>query len=117
MKFYSTNNRSVRVSLKEAVLEGLAPDNGLYMPVTIPTLPESFFSDLSNKSFQQIGVDVAKNIVGDDLTQGEIEKIVAHTIQFDAPSWRLRKIFTRLNYFMAQRWRSKILGRVFYQAC
>ena len=85
MQFYSTNNRSTRVSLKEAVLEGLAPDNGLYMPVTIPQLPDSFFKELKNKSFLQIGIDVVKNIIGDDLASAEIEKIVAHTIQFDAP--------------------------------
>jgi len=99
MQFYSTNNRSSRVSLKDAVLEGLAPDNGLYMPVTIPKLPSSFFGDLKNKSFQQIGVEVAKNIIGDDLTDAEIEKIVGHTIQFDAPLVEVEKNIYSLELF------------------
>ncbi|HZX74778.1 MAG TPA: threonine synthase, partial [Cyclobacteriaceae bacterium] len=99
MQFYSTNNRSTSVSLKEAVLEGLAPDNGLYMPVSIPKLPGSFFKELKNKSFQQIGIEVVKNIIGDDLTAAEIEKIVAHTIQFDAPLVEIQKNIYSLELF------------------
>ena len=30
--YYSTNLKSDKVSFKEALIQGLAPDNGLYMP-------------------------------------------------------------------------------------
>lgn len=85
MEFYSTNNKNVRVSLKEAVLQGLAPDNGLYMPVTIPKLSDSFFKDLSNKSFNEIAFEVADSLIGKDIPKEELKKIVDQTITFDAP--------------------------------
>lgn len=85
MKYYSTNNKSVRVSLREAVINGLAPDNGLYMPEHIPVLPTSFFKSLPEKSFREIGFEVARNLIGDDIPVAELRKIIDHTIQFDAP--------------------------------
>lgn len=85
MNYYSTNNEQHRVSLGEAVMEGLAPDNGLYMPESIQQLPKSFFDSLSEKTFQQIGFEVAKNLIGNDIPEAELIKIIEHTIQFDAP--------------------------------
>ncbi len=85
MKFYSTNNRSLLVDLRQAVMEGLAPDNGLYMPASIPILPDAFFRDLSKKSFQSMSFEIARNLLGQDLPAAELEKIIDHTIQFDAP--------------------------------
>jgi threonine synthase len=32
MKYYSTNLKADKVSFSEALLKGLAPDKGLYMP-------------------------------------------------------------------------------------
>jgi len=85
MNYYSTNNRNLKVSLREAVIQGLAPDNGLYMPESIPTLSASFFESLSQLSFQEIGFHVAKNLIGEDIPTNELTRIVDHTIQFDAP--------------------------------
>ncbi|MFN7791059.1 MAG: pyridoxal-phosphate dependent enzyme, partial [Cyclobacteriaceae bacterium] len=85
MNYYSTNNKSHRVSLREAVIQGLAPDNGLYMPEGIPVLPASFFESLSQLPFQEIGFQVAENLIGEDIPINELKRIVDHTIQFDAP--------------------------------
>ena len=38
IKYYSTNRKSPEVSLEEALLKGLAPDGGLYMPDSFPLL-------------------------------------------------------------------------------
>ena len=46
INFYSTNQKAPIVSLKEAVLNGLAPDGGLYFPEEIPKLSDSFFQKL-----------------------------------------------------------------------
>jgi len=85
MKFYSTNNPGLKVELKEAVIRGLAPDGGLYMPESIPRLPDSFFSSLGKISFQEIGITVGRNLLGDSIPDKELVRIVNHTIQFDAP--------------------------------
>jgi threonine synthase len=85
MKFYSTNNPDLKVSLKQAVTQGLAPDNGLYMPEHIPVLPKEFFDGISGKSFQEIAFEVAVNLLEEEIPKAELRKIVEHTIQFDAP--------------------------------
>jgi len=85
MKFYSTNNPDLKVDLKQAVTQGLAPDNGLYMPEKIPVLPKAFFDTIAKKSFQEIAFDVADNLIGEDVPKAELRRIVEHTIQFDAP--------------------------------
>ena len=38
MKYQSTRNRALTASPAAAVLAGIAPDGGLYMPETIPVL-------------------------------------------------------------------------------
>lgn len=85
MNLSSTKNRAHQVSLKEAVIRGLAPDNGLYMPTKIQQLPKTFFESLPEKSFKEISFEVAKHLIGDSLPEYELQRIVDHTIQFDAP--------------------------------
>jgi threonine synthase len=95
MNYYSTNNPTHKVSLKEAVLKGLAYDNGLYMPEAIPVLPKSFFDLLPEKSFQQIAFEVANAFLKDDVPTAELKRIIEHTISFDAPLIELEKnVFT-----------------------
>lgn len=85
MNFYSTNNPSHKVQLKEAVIKGLAPDQGLYMPENIPALTESFYSRLPEMSFADIGYQVISAIFGDDLSEAQVKELVDHTLAFDAP--------------------------------
>lgn len=85
MKFYSTQNTSRFTSLKEAVLQGLAPDNGLYMPAQVPQLPPGFFEGIHEKTFTEIAVEVAGKFTGEEIPQPELQRIVQHTLQFDAP--------------------------------
>lgn len=85
MKFYSTNNRNLQVSLQEAVMQGLAPDNGLFMPDHIPQFPIGFFKDIFHKSFKDLAQEVVSALLGEDLPADVIERIVNHTIQFQAP--------------------------------
>ena len=85
MKYYSTNNKQHYVSLKEAVIQGLAPDNGLYMPERIDALPTAFINSLSKLTFQEIAFEVAHHLIKDDVDKKELERIINHTVAFDAP--------------------------------
>src|SRR5882762_1036415 len=99
MKFYSTNNSKHQVSLQEVVINGLAPDNGLYMPEKIPVFPPEFFDSLSEKSFPEIAIDVAKAFVEVAISQEQLKKIIAHTIAFDAPLVEIEKKVFALELF------------------
>ncbi len=85
MKYYSTNKSVNEVSLKEAVTKGLADDNGLFMPERIEKLPESFFDNIHQMSFQEISFEVAKKFFGEDVPEADLKEIVYDTLNFDCP--------------------------------
>lgn len=85
MKYYSTNRQAPEVSLSEAVIKGLAPDKGLYMPERINPLPQSFFDHIEDLSLQEIAFEVAKAFFGEDIPANELKHIVYDTLQFDIP--------------------------------
>ena len=58
MKYYSTNHQASDASLEEAVVKGLASDKGLYMPKAIKPLPQEFYDQIENLSFQEIAYRV-----------------------------------------------------------
>ena len=89
MKLYSTKNKDNVADLKEAVMKGLPDDNGLYMPFSIPELPQSFIDNLADYSFQEIGITVCKALFGDYIPSADIEQIVNNAIEFSAPVVRL----------------------------
>lgn len=85
MQYYSTNNKKQLVSLKKAVLKGLADDRGLYMPTTIPKMTNNFIQNIRNYSFSEISFEVAKAFFSDDLPYKELENIVKEAINFNTP--------------------------------
>lgn len=85
MKYYSTNKQAPEVTLQEAVVKGLAPDKGLYMPEKIQVLPESFFKNIGNMSFQEIAYVVADAFFGEDIEAETLKDIVYDTLNFDTP--------------------------------
>lgn len=99
MKFYSTNNSESFVSLKEAVIKGLASDQGLYMPERIPVMPAEFFQELPFMSFQEMGVEVIRALFQEDLSEQQIQELVKHTLSFDAPLIEVEKDVYTLELF------------------
>ena len=85
MKYYSTNKINREVTLKEAVIKGLAADNGLFMPERINKFEPSFFENIHNLSFQEIAFEVALKFFGDDIEASTLKTIVYDTLQFDCP--------------------------------
>ena len=73
------------VSLKEAVVKGLAADNGLFMPERIEKFEPAFFDEIQNLSFQEIAFEVAKKFFGEDIEEVKLKEIVYDTLQFDCP--------------------------------
>ena len=99
MKYYSTNHRSPEVSLQEAVVRGLAPDNGLYMPERIERMPESFFEGISRMSFQELSFQVAERLFGEDIPESKLRHIVYDTLQFPTPVVKVENNIYALELF------------------
>ncbi len=76
MKFKSTRDtrqEPALVSAAWAIKEGLAPDGGLYIPESIPTLSESDFAALGNMSY----AERAAFVIGRFLTDYTAEELLA----------------------------------------
>lgn len=85
MQYYSTNGLAPKTSLQDAVVRGLAPDKGLYMPEVIPTIPKAFFNNISEMSLQDIAYVVANTLFGQDIESETLKNIVNDTLNFDIP--------------------------------
>lgn len=85
MQYYSTNGNSPKVSLKEAVVHGLAADRGLFMPEVIPSIPKAFFKNIGDMSLQDIAYIVANTLFGQDIESETLKEIVKDTLNFDIP--------------------------------
>lgn len=99
MKYYSTNNQSPLATLHEAVVKGLAGDRGLYMPEQIKRMPEEFFDNIQNLSFQEISFEVAKAFFGEDVEEEALKKIVYDTLAFDCPVVKVNDSIYSLELF------------------
>lgn len=99
MKYYSTNKEAPIATLEEAVVKGLAPDKGLYMPEDIHKLPKAFFDNIENMSFQEIAFEVAKAFFGDDVETSALKDIVYDTLSFDVPAIKVENNIYSLELF------------------
>lgn len=99
MKYYSTNKEAPIATLEEAVVKGLAPDKGLYMPENIKKLPKSFFDNIQDMSFQEIAFEVAKAFFGDDVETSALKDIVYDTLSFDVPAIKVENNIYSLELF------------------
>ncbi|MCC8072066.1 MAG: threonine synthase [Bacteroidales bacterium] len=92
MLYYSTNGQAPKATLGEAVVAGLAPDRGLYMPESIPTLPAAFFNNIDQMSLVDIAYVVSNTLFGKEIDSATLKDIVSKTLSFDIP---LKKVDDR----------------------
>ncbi len=85
MNCYSTANRKLRRSLKEAVLGGLAPDGGLYMPERLPVIGKAQMDSFRHKNLLEISREIALALFHEDLPEADIREMTDAAINFDAP--------------------------------
>ncbi len=85
MRYYSTNNKTLTVTLEQAVIQGLAPDGGLLLPEHIPALPDAFVRNMGSMSLHEISYAVANYALQGDIDAAVLKSAVADTLSFDLP--------------------------------
>lgn len=85
MRLYSTKDTSHQATLSEAVMRGLPPDNGLYMPYDIPALPATFFKQLPEMRLPEIGFQICQNLFGETIPEADLREICQRALTFPAP--------------------------------
>ena len=99
MKYYSTNRKAPEVSLQEAVVKGLAPDKGLYMPERINSLPKEFFEQMPEMGLQEMAYQVADAFFGEDVPAEKLRQIVFDTLSFEIPLVKVTEQIYSLELF------------------
>ena len=117
MQYFSTAGDPTPYTFKDAVVKGLAPDNGLYFPSEIPTLPKEFIQDLANKSPIEIGFALMNPYVSDDLSERTLIQILEDTLTFDFPLINISKNIFALELFHGPTLAFKDVGARFMSRC
>ena len=117
MKYYSLNHTAPEVSFKEAVIQGLASDKGLYFPKNITPLNPAFFNVIENLTHHNIAYDVIQQFVGDDIPEDHLREIIAETLSFDFPVVEVEKGIYSLELFHGPTMAFKDVGARFMSRC
>jgi threonine synthase len=117
MNYYSLNKKSPNVSIQEAVVNGLAPDRGLYFPENITPLSKDFIDNIENYSNEEIAYEAIKQFVGDEIPTEILKKIISETLSFDFPVVQIEENVSTLELFHGPTMAFKDVGARFMARC
>ncbi|MDC7994375.1 threonine synthase [Altibacter sp. HG106] len=117
MKYYSLHHKAPMVSFREAVIQGIAPDRGLYFPKEIPTLSAEFFQQLLTADRNEIAFEVIRGFVGDTLPKSVLKKIISETLVFDFPMVSVENNISALELYHGPTLAFKDVGARFMARC
>lgn len=117
MNFYSLNKQAPSVSFKNAVINGIAPDKGLYFPESIEPLPKSFFEKIEDLSNYEIAFNAIHQFVSDEIPNDTLRKILANTLDFDFPVVDIEENVATLELFHGPTMAFKDVGARFMAQC
>ncbi|MEW7278137.1 threonine synthase [Aquimarina sp. 2201CG1-2-11] len=117
MQYYSLNNNSPKVSFSDAVINGLAPDRGLYFPENITPLPASFFETITSLDNAEIAYQAIQQFVGDEIPEPILKDILADVLSFDFPVVNIEDNIGTLELFHGPTMAFKDVGARFMARC
>ena len=117
MNYYSLHHKAPKASFKEAVINGLASDKGLYFPESITPLPAGFFKNIEYFSNEEIAFEVIKQFVGDEIPEKKLKEIITETINFDFPVVPITENISTLELFHGPTMAFKDVGARFMARC
>ena len=117
MKFYSLNQNAPRVSFREAVIQGIAPDKGLYFPERITPLPASFFAHIDDLSEPEIAFNAIHQFVDNEIPNDRLKEILNHVLDFDFPVVEIEENTATLELFHGPTMAFKDVGARFMAHC
>lgn len=123
MKYFSTRDtgRLRPASFSDVVLQGLAPDGGLYMPAMIPRLTGDSLRQLEGLSLAQVAWLMLYPYVSEELKEEDLAEICQEVFNFPLPLVQLNSRMRVLELFhgptlafkdFGARFMARILSRI-----
>tara|TARA_B110000902_G_scaffold6236_1_gene7467 strand:+ start:504 stop:1796 length:1293 start_codon:yes stop_codon:yes gene_type:complete len=117
MNYYSLHHKSPNTTFKNAVVQGLAKDRGIYFPETITPLSEDFIQNIANFTNQEIAYEVIKQFIGDEIPTEQLKHIIKETVSFDFPVVNIDHNTASLELFHGPTMAFKDVGATFMARC
>lgn len=84
MKYMSTRNHSLDVDFATAMFNGLAPDQGLYIPTHFPLFESADIKGLAGKSLTELGLGIMQPYLG-DIPAEKLHSMLEEALNFPIP--------------------------------
>ena len=94
MKYNSTRNSELNKNFDDIIIEGLAPDGGLYMPKNWPKIDLPQILNNKNLKYYELASIILKEFVGDTIAKSDLEEIAQKTYK----SFTNEKIAPLINF-------------------
>jgi threonine synthase len=104
MEFLSTRGTAPIATLTEALFRGLAPDGGLYVPRTLPTLSAADLNALMEEAWPDLASSLAAHLLAPSedrtsLDRSSVDRLVRAALDFPVPLVRIRDRLLVLELF------------------
>ena len=84
-RYYSTNLSAPVAGFDHALIQGLAPDGGLYMPVEIPPMGRNEMEAFSTAGYSDIAASVLGKFLDGLIGRDELAAMAGDAYNFDIP--------------------------------
>ncbi|HOB84708.1 MAG TPA: threonine synthase [Bacteroidales bacterium] len=85
IKYYSTNLRAPEVSFREALLRGIAPDGGLYMPRSVPELTRKELESFTDREYYEIAFVILNKFLKNEIGYKDLMSLCRDAYNFSVP--------------------------------
>lgn len=117
MNYYSLTTKTHIASFKEAVINGLAPDKGLYFPEKINPLAKTVINNISALTPVEIAYEAIAPFVGKHIASNRLIEIIDNVLAFDTPLVKLKNNIHSLELFHGPTLAFKDVGARFMARC
>jgi len=85
LKFFSTNHNAPLLTFEDALIKGLAPDKGLFMPEELPRFSAEEVEQFSHMEYHEIAYSVFKKFLRDDIPEEILKSLAKDAYDFAVP--------------------------------
>ena len=117
MKYVSLNHNSSPTSFMKAVINGLAPDKGLYYPQEKIALSKKFIESIKDIDDVDICYEIINKYIGGEIPKSKLIDIIDKTISFKIPLKKIDNSIYSLELFHGPTLAFKDIGAKFMAQC
>lgn len=117
MKFHSTAGNAEAISFKDAVLNNLPDDGGLYFPSEIPQVQEALLKNLKERSLHEVAYEVLWPFCKESIGKGDFQGVIERVFDFPIPLVNVKDGIQCLELFHGPTYAFKDIGARFLAEC